>query len=338
MAIQSNFNPQDDFQHPVGEHPAWNESYYFFWSDTESELGAFMRIGIKGNEGNIESLLGLYLGGARIGFHHTRLPINRDHTELSAGGLSFVRKEPMKRWNLLFNGELQDIPDGKILETPRRDRLPGWHTMSRLEMDIDFEAISPPLNHLSSGNQGGQAHYEHYGQASGTVKIAGIDARVTGYGCRDHSWGPRTWSLQAHNIPQVPGKPMTTYKWLGATFGPDLAFAVTCIADEQGVHRSLSGLIRIGDMDKELTDVVITSEYLPGTIMHKSMHLVGKVDGKKFEVFGEVVNHIPTKRPMPDGTTTFITEGLTRFRTPEGRQALGIAEYWVKVPSRKRPE
>ena len=45
------FLPKDDFQHPVGEDANWNESYYWAWADTTSEIAGFSRIGIKANNG-----------------------------------------------------------------------------------------------------------------------------------------------------------------------------------------------------------------------------------------------------------------------------------------------
>ena len=80
------FLPKDDFQHPVGEDANWNESYYWAWADTTSEIAGFSRIGIKANNGYIEGLNGVCLGGTRIAFSHTRIPVKRDHVDLSAGG------------------------------------------------------------------------------------------------------------------------------------------------------------------------------------------------------------------------------------------------------------
>jgi hypothetical protein len=58
--------------------------------------------------------------------------------------------------------------------------------------------------------------------------------------------------------------------------------------------------------------------------------MIVKVDGEKFECHGEVINHCPTKIVRPDGSVTFVTEGLTRWRTPDGRQTLGMAEFHTK--------
>ena len=332
MLSDTIYLPADDFQHPVGEDPEWSESYYFFWSDAKSEIAGFSRIGVKGNKGYIEGLNGVYLGGTRVAFSHARIPIKPDHTELSAGGLTYERIEPMKRWKIVLDAEVQDIPDGKILEMPSKERPPGWCTTPRLHMSIDFDLETPPQ---AFNIDGGQLHFEHFGRVSGTVRIAGIDAIINGYGIRDKSWGPRTWKLKANDFPCAPGVPRTSYKWLAAPFGRDLSFGLSAGADDQGVHRGGGLLVRDGQ-NKLISDVVVVTEYIPGTLMHKSIHLIGKVEGEKFECHGDVINHCPTKILRADGTATFVTEGLTRWRTPDGRETLGMAEYHTKPFPREK--
>ena len=330
--LDKTFLPKDDFQHPVGEDPNWNESYYWVWADTKSEIAGFSRIGIKGNNGYMEALNGVCLGGTRIAFSHTRLPVKRDHTELSAGGLSYERIEPLKRWKLHMDGDVQDIPDGKILYAPRKERPHGWYTSSRLKMALDFEVMSPPQ---AFNIKFGQEHFEQFGRVSGTVQIAGIDAKINGYGLRDKSWGQRTWQLQEFDFPTAPGAPMTTGLWLAGAFGPDLGFAIAINPNEQGVYSGTVGLVMIDGQNKLATDLVGSAEYIPGTLACTKIHMACKVEGKKFEFHGDVINHIPTKIVLPDGSLrAVITEALVRLRTPEGRETLCIMEYHTKPPQR----
>jgi hypothetical protein len=330
MAMAPAISEKDDLPHPVGDDPAWNESYYFFWADRASDLAGFCRIGVRSNSGYVESLNGVFLGGSRVCFAHQQRPIDDGGTGLYAGGLRFDCIEPMNRWQLRFNGEVEDLENGAILEIPSKERQDPWMIKRLLDMNLTFDVASPPH---AFDIHGGQRHFEHFGAVHGTIQIDGIDAQISGFGIRDKSWGPRTWEPTRTGFPCDSGAPSTFIKWLVAPFGPDLAFATIINAQPDGTHRGLGLFLRHG-RNHAIIDAIATSRYRPGSALHTHIQMRGRVDGESFEVKGEVINHIPTKIAMPGGAT-LITEGLVRWALPDGRHTLGIAEYHVTL--KKRP-
>ena len=320
--ISSNY----DYPNPVGDDPSWNESYYFFWSDYESELAGFSRIGVRTNYGYVEGLHGVFLGGTRIGFAHERRPIAEGGSGLHAGGLSFECLEPMQRWALRFNGDIDDIADGKILEIPRKQRNGQWLERTRLDMELVFDGVGTAVMFLVHDDQ---EHLEHHGSISGNLRIGGVERKIAGFCFRDKGIGPRTWKPPAVNFPRAAGTPATFIKWLDAPFGPDLAFSVILNVQSDGSHRG-EGLAVVHGKNEFMTDLVATSTYLPNSVLHDKIAMRGLLGGEPFAIIGEVINHIPTKIPMPDGAI-LVTEGLVRWTLPDGRQTLGIAEFHVAV-------
>ena len=325
------FTEKDDLAHPVGEHPAWNESYYFFWTDRSSDLAGFCRIGVRSNQGYVESLNGVFLGGSRVCFAHHRRLIADGGSGLHAGGLSFDCVEPMNKWQLRFDGEVEDLENGAILEVPSKQRHGTWMSKKHLNLSLTFDAASPPHGF---DIHGGQEHFEHFGTVHGAIKIDGVDAQISGNGIRDKSWGPRTWEPTLTDFPRDSGAPSTFIKWLVAPFGQDLAFATIIRAQPNGAHHGAGLFVRLG-RNNTIVDVIATSRYRPSSALHTHIEMRGRVDGEIFEVTGEVINHIPTKIVTPGGAT-LITEGLVRWTLSGGRQTLGIAEYHVTL--KKQPD
>ena len=69
----------------------------------------------------------------------------------------------------------------------------GWYRDARLEMSVDFRALTEP-HYAATGTRG---HFEQTGEVTGAITIGGTTTRVSGYGVRDKSWGPRDWGAAA---------------------------------------------------------------------------------------------------------------------------------------------
>ena len=80
--------------------------------------------------------------------------------------------------------------------------------------------------------------------------------------------------------------------------------------------------------DGALEDVVITTEYRPGTILHDKVNLLAQVEGgEAIEINGAVLSVCPTKIPMRGGAT-FVNEGLTEvFKAYLPPRTVLSAEY-----------
>lgn len=331
-------DPADELFHPVGDHAAWSESYYFNFTDPTTGVGAFTRMGFRPNDGWADALHAVYLPGGRVAFTYGR---RTDLTpEVVAGlgpkdpqvaNLTLKRGEAFKRWDIVYSGEAQDMTDPLVMLLATKDRPEGWMTPSHMEMDVAFEAISAP--HYAVG--GSQGHFEQTGRVTGTIRIGDESWDVDAYGVRDKSWGPRTWQAPSGSQAKAAGPAAVEsgcfLNWFSMNFGADLALGGACGKTADGSFRGKGWIQRDGDTI-ELTDVTMTTVYDPtNPLVHDTVQLrATDANGGQIVVDGTVLSICPTKIPRRDGVT-FVNEGLARFEA-EGRIGFGIAEHWHAVP------
>ncbi len=330
-------DPADELFHPVGDHPAWSESYYFNFVDPETAVGAFTRIGFRPNDGWADALHAVYLPEGRVAFTYGRrtdltpaLVATLGAADPTVGNLVLRRGEAFRRWDIVYSGEAQDMSDPTVMLAASRDRPTGWMRPAQLDMDVAFEAIGPP--HYASG--GAQAHFEQTGQVSGTICLGDEQWDVNGYGVRDKSWGPRTWQAPSGTGGQTAGRAPVEHtcflNWFSMNFGAALALGGTCARTPDGTFRGRGWIQRDGET-LELEDVSMTTEYDPtNPLLHQAVQLRGTDSGgTSIVVDGAVLTICPTKIPRRDGVT-FVNEGLARFET-DGRVGFGISEHWHAV-------
>jgi hypothetical protein len=337
-AMSLTADPADELFHPVGDHPAWSESYYFNFVDPDTGVGAFTRMGFRPNDGWADALHAVYLPEGRVAFTYGRrtdltpaLVETLGPLDPAVGDLTLRRGEPFARWDIVYSGEAQDMDDPTVMLAASRDRPPGWTRDAQLDMDVAFEALSAP--HYAVG--GAQGHFEQTGRVHGKIRLGDEQWDVNGYGVRDKSWGPRTWQAPSGTAAKAAG-PATVEQgcflnWFSMNFGADLALGGACGKTADGTFRGKGWIQRDGET-LDLDDVTITTEYDPtNPLLHKSVYLRGTDSGgTSIEVDGSVLTICPTKIPQRDGVT-FVNEGLARFETG-GRVGFGIAEHWHAVP------
>lgn len=346
-------NETDELFHPVGDHRAWSESYYFNFVDPATGVGAFTRMGFRPNDGWADALHAVYLPGGRVAFTYGRrtdltpeLVDGFGLADPSVGNLVLGRGQPFQRWNIRYHGEAQDLADPTVMLAATRDRPPGWTRPVRLDMDVTFDALAGP--HYAAG--GIQGHFEQTGTVTGLIRLGDEEWPVDGFGVRDKSWGPRTWqgptgadsaSLPASE-PAAAGPPVGSgagdgelsgscfLNWFSMNFGADLALGGACIRSADGVFRG-QGWIQRDGVNGELVEATMTTSYdRANPLLHQTVQLQA-VDsqGRALTVEGTVLTICPTKIPRPEGVT-FVNEGLARFET-DGRTGFGIAEHWHAV-------
>ena len=109
-------DPADELFHPVGDHQAWSESYYFNFVDPRTGVGAFTRMGFRPNDGWADALHAVYLPEGRVAFTYGR---RTDLTpevvaalgpqDPAVGNLVLRRGEAFRRWDIVYSGEAQDL-------------------------------------------------------------------------------------------------------------------------------------------------------------------------------------------------------------------------------------
>jgi hypothetical protein len=319
-----------DLAHPVEGDAAWSESYYFNAYDPVSDSGFFTRIGVRPNEGTIDSHLALWLPSGDVA--HLRQVDECDQMVervLTAGPVTYEQLEPMRRWRITAEGDA-------ILQ-----RLDGSGAVGVVPIAVDatFEALTPAIGvdgqgrERSSGSSAatsattGKGHLEQAGRWHGWVSVDGTrhelgDAR----GNRDKSWGPRRW-----------GGP-TMWRWFSINVGGD--------AWGEGTHL---GGIRIGSTDAadlsrgwvwrdgEYASVAewrIRTEVDDDGWTQRVVHLeVDDKAGRTTFLRGDVLRVAPLPRRQ-DNQVTVVNEGLTRWTLLDdgvepavSSVGFGVAEY-----------
>jgi len=337
--------PNHESMHPVGSEPAWSESYYFNFVDPESKLGMFTRMGFRPGDGWADALHVVYLEGRRVAFTYGRRDIGADLSvydgDLAVGGLEIRCIRPHEEWEVSFAGRAQDIADASVLLERSKLRPEGWYSPANLNMNLRFRCLSEPhLTRSDDASAGAYGHFEQSGEVTGSVRLGDESWSVSGYGVRDKSWGPRDWGAsqsQSHDdskrgsalTTSDPSAPSPFVNWFSMNFGDRAALGGSCFRRSDG-RLVGAGWIQRDGQTSDLQDVVITTVYEPGSILHREIELTGKTEqGEAISLTGRVLNVCPTKVPMPGGAT-FINEGLTEFDW-NGELGYGIAEHWHAV-------
>jgi hypothetical protein len=99
--IIGNIVPEDDFTHPLGPEPNFNESMYFNFFDRERSIGGFLRLGNRANEGHAEMTVIVYLPDGRVLFMFKRPEIENNGV-FDAGGCRFEVLEPTETLRTVY--------------------------------------------------------------------------------------------------------------------------------------------------------------------------------------------------------------------------------------------
>jgi hypothetical protein len=172
------------------------------------------------------------------------------------------------------------------------------------------------------GEEFARGHYEQLVEASGTVRVGDDIASITGFGLRDHSWGPRYWQAPWY------------YRWLTANFGSSFGFMGSHIArrDRDGMR---SGFVWDGSAFHVCHDVRVRTTAEGPDRTHRALEATLVSPDRTFTVTGEVLGLVPlrNRRNGPDGDelVTRISEGLTRWTLDDGRTGYGLSEYLDQI-------
>ena len=202
----------DEQLHTPGSGRAWQESYYFNWSDPVHDTFGLARIGLRPNEGRADALILTIRAGKpeflypAVGLRCPEWSSIDPRRGVRIGGLTFTVEEPLRRHRLTLD-----------------DR-----------MDLVFEAINEPWDYHGSSGESFDSpmaahHFEQFGRVRGFTRFHRRFQAIDGFGERDKSWGERDWG-------RIEG-----WNWLTAQLGDDLAFNVLDVFD--GRRRHLAGYV-----------------------------------------------------------------------------------------------
>ncbi|HEX5064473.1 MAG TPA: hypothetical protein VFY49_00020 [Myxococcota bacterium] len=320
--IVGNLVPEDDYTHPLGPEPNFNESMYFNFFDRARKVGGFVRLGNRANEGRAEMTTTLYLPDGRVLFTFGRPQISHNDA-FDAGGMRFDVEEPTQRLRTRYSGELLELKDPRAMADPRRAFSES--PRKKVELDLVHEAVGPMYGgqadreetERDASQQFAKAHYEQHMAVKGGVTVDGERIPIDGFGLRDHSWGPRFWQA------------IHSYEWLTLNFGPDFGAMLSIIRRDPSSER-VGGVVVRGDSLDNVKRARVTAEFEPNGLYHKKVAVaLDTAGGEHLDITGEVVSFIPL-RNRRDGMVTHIGEGMTEWRCGD-RVGYGLSEFLRQV-------
>jgi hypothetical protein len=317
-----NLKAEDDYMHPLGPEPNFNESMYFNFFDASQSIGGFVRMGNRANEHNAEMTVTLYARDGRVLFMFKR-PQIENNDAFDAGGLRFEVLEPGQLLHTVYEGSLLDMKDPTQMADPKEAFANNPRIVARI--DLEHDAVGPMYgsagsdaeSDLPADQQFARAHYEQHMAVKGTIQLGDETLEINGYGLRDHSWGPRYWQA------------IESYEWLTMNFGPDFG-AMVSIVRRDAEHQRRGGVIIRGDELIAVRDAEITAEFADNGLYHKTVHAkLTTQDGEVLEIDGTVKGFIPL-RNRRDGLTTHIGEGMTEWHCGD-QTGYGLSEFLRQV-------
>lgn len=318
VTIIGNVKPEDDYTHPLGPEENFNESVYFNFFDREQQMGGFLRIGNRANEGYAEVTVIVYQPDGSALFNYKRPQIS-SNDGWNAGGLRVEVLEPGERLRTTYEGSVVYLKDPREMREPSVAFKENPH--QRIRLDLVHEGVGPIYGHVAepggagSQNEFARAHYEQHMRVTGTLQVGdGPALEIRGHGLRDHSWGPRYWQSTP------------SYRWITGNFGDDLGMVLSIVGDRIGgvFHKGPDTLINVKDIQLE-------TEYEENTNYHRALRAtVTLANGEVHRIEGTVRGFIPLRNRRA-GKFTHIGEGMTEYLLDGERKGYGLSEYLDQV-------
>jgi hypothetical protein len=308
---------EDEYTHAVGPEPNYNESMYFNFFDPDRQLGGFLRVGNRPNEGYAEMTATVFLPDGRVLFDFQRPKIT-GNAGFDAGGTRFEVLVPTERLRTSYRGSPVALREPREMTDPRR----AFTSNPRVNASIQIvhTAIGPMYGsahdqseaEASHEDQFAKAHYEQHMRVTGSLEIEGERVEMAGHGLRDHSWGPRYWQA------------IEGYEWLTMNFGDDLGAMVSVIRRPTKPPR-IGGVVVRGDTIDPIEDAQIEVHYEPDGLFHHALTVRATTRaGERLGIEGRVLSFIPL-RNRREGRTTHVGEGMTEWRWGD-RIGFGLSE------------
>jgi hypothetical protein len=300
--------PDDEWLHPPGGDPAWQESFYFNWADPERRTFGLARIGYRPNVGKTDGLVVSVRDGKLELFY---APADIDHdgpcsaedpaAGMRAEDLLVAMEEPLHRWRIQIGGHR--------------------------EMDLVFEAHTPAFDHHASRADGEprrlaatmtEFHFEQSGSVTGWTHFQRERHEIRAFGQRGKSWGVRDWSH------------LEGWNWISGQFGADLSFNIMQTFEN---GRALDNGFVFRDGENHAIDTVSLQlrwahqEHL----LRDAQMAVIDVTGRRYDIRAEALASVPILRKDVWLEETHVA--FTLESDGGAREGQGVVEHvWRPSP------
>lgn len=311
---------QDEYNHPLGPEPNFNESVYLTGWDSQQGAGGWMRIGNRANEGYAEMSLCLHLPDGKVAFMYKRPKISTNGS-FSAGGLKYEVVEPFHSFHARYEGEILLLANPTAMLNP--SKAFKENPLVPCQLDWKLEGASPihggeptdPSIEPLYGRDFSRGHFNQHTEVKGYIQVAGERTDLLAFGWRDHSWGPRYWQ---NNL---------WHRLLVANFDGKAGMMVIKIQHRDGRIRRVGCFWKDGTY-YDVKDLDVVTEWTEDK-MQKLTHLTIRTEAGVEQLTGEPLSLVPLRnRREIDGklVETRITEAMTRWSW-NNQSCLGTSEY-----------
>ena len=150
VTIVGNVKPEDDYTHPLGPEENFNESVYFNFFDRAKQMGGFLRIGNRANEGHAEMTVIVYQPDGSALFNYKRPQIS-NNDGWDAGGLKVEVIVPGEKIRTTYEGRVVYLADPRAMRDPRVAFKENPH--KRIKLDLDPRGVGPLYGHVAEPEQ-----------------------------------------------------------------------------------------------------------------------------------------------------------------------------------------
>ena len=220
---------EDEWPHPPGADPHWQESVVLCFQDIAQGLGGFIRIGHHPNRGVGNCTFGVVAPGR--GYNRSRMDVPMSQADRLADGFA-------------IDGFLSARFEGERSRWVAED--------GDCAIDLTVENLHPHYDAWALAGLTGAfrekfaaMHTEVAGRVSGTMRIGEETWTVDGHGFRDHSWGVRK-----HDDPDAA---LATFFWLVGSFGSEFVFSMSESVTFSGKRNRTGFVIRDGQLARPMT-------------------------------------------------------------------------------------
>lgn len=322
MTTGMRLEPRDEFPHPPEEAANFNESVYVNAFDPLSQVGGWMRLGNRVNEGHAELSVCLYLPGGRVACQFKRPSVERNDA-FDAGGLHYEVSEPFSALAMSYDGEVMVLDDPSVLRDPKAMSADAPRAQAAVRFDV--RNVSPPHGGeptapehealMLYGTDFSRGHFNQHVGVRGSIAVGDEHFEIDGFGWRDHSWGPRYWQA------------IWAYRLFLGNLGEDRGLMLLKNLTPDGPSKRIGVLLVDGAYEEVLDLDVITdwdADYEP-----TAAKIVVRTPNRSAEIGCRVLTASPLRNRRKIGEETVISrvfEGFTEF-TWDGRTGYGMSEY-----------
>jgi PAS domain-containing protein len=307
-------DPSDEYRHPVGDDPLWNESYYLdFVNDGDGEgdgtLAGYVRIGLYPNLG-VTWWTAMVVGRDRpmvasVAYDRPVSPGELPSMAAPGPDVTVSVGDPLGTMRLRGTapGAVHRDPAALYRTEPGDPTTVGW--------DLEWTTDGLPYHYQVT------TRYEVPCLVAGEVTVGGERLVVRGSGQRDHSWGVRDW---------------WAFGWCWAAVRLDDGTRVH-IADIRMPGQGVAlGYIQPGDGTVSPVSSLEVTEELGSDGLPRRARAVVEPGG--FDLAIEPLAFGPVLLTATDGRTTRFPRAAARFTDRDGRSGVG----WIEWNQPDRPD